>query len=72
MIRFRIHSPAGSAIYEMPYSEAPIATLGGLPADMLQDAELWIGGYDRTPKAKWVEAFVPALPKVETKKKGKR
>lgn len=69
MIRFRIHSPAGSAIYEMPYSEAPIAMLGGLPADMLQGARVFVGGFDPTPDAQWVTAFVP---KVEQKKKGKK
>lgn len=68
MIRFRIHSPSGSAIYEMPYSEAPIAMLGGLPADMLQGARLFVGGFDPTPDVQWVTAFVP---KVE-KKKGKK
>lgn len=69
MIRFRIHSPAGSAIYEMPYSEAPIATLGGLPADMLQGARLFVGGFDPTPDVEWVTAFVP---KAEQKKRGKK
>lgn len=69
MIRFRVHSPAGSAIYEMPYSEAPIATLGGLPADMLQGARLFVGGFDATPDVEWVTAFVP---KAEQKKRGKK
>lgn len=69
MIRFRVHSPAGSAIYEMPYSEAPIATLGGLPADMLQGARLFVGGFDLTPDVEWVTAFVP---KAEQKKRGKK
>ena len=69
MIRFRVHSPAGSAIYEMPYSEAPIATLGGLPADMLQGARLFVGGFDPTSDVEWVTAFVP---KAEQKKRGKK
>ncbi len=51
MIRFRVHSPECSVIYEMPYSEEPIAMLGNLPADMLQGARLFIGGFDPHPNA---------------------
>lgn len=71
MIRFRVHSPECSVIYEMPYSEEPIAMLGNLPADMLQGARMFIGGFDPHPNAQWVTAFVPPAPK-EPKRKGKK
>lgn len=58
MIRFRVRTPDTSARYEMPWTDAPVASLAGLPADMLDRATLYLQGYDPTPDAKWVGAFV--------------
>lgn len=71
MIRFRVHSPECSVIYEMPYSEEPIASLGNLPADMLQGARMFVQGFDPHPDAQWVTAYVPPATK-GPKRKGKK
>lgn len=51
MIRFRVRTPDTSARYEMPWTDAPVASLAGLPADMLDRATLYLQGYDPTPDA---------------------
>ena len=68
MIRFRVRTPDTSARYEMPRTDAPVAILAGLPADMLDRATLYLQGYDPTPDAKWVGAFVPPEETQEKKR----
>lgn len=58
-IRFTVRSPEGQATYEMPRSDRPVTMIPVVTADMLDGATLCIGGYDPTPQATWVTAFVP-------------
>lgn len=68
-IRLRVRSPEGSVVYEMPYSTKPVPMIPVVTADMLQGATLCVDGYDPTPGAVFVEAYVPPLPKPEPKRR---
>lgn len=72
-IRFRVVTPTHTALYTMPWSDAPVAALGGLPADMLQRAVLYLdGATGLPPEAVEVPATLPPAPAGNNNRKRKR
>lgn len=72
-IRFRVVTPTTTALYAMPWSDAPVAALGGLPADMLQGAVLYIDGATGLPPgAIEVPATLTPVPAGNNHRKRKR
>lgn len=49
-IRFRVVTPTHTAVYTMPWTDAPVAALGNLPADMLDRAVLRLGDATALPE----------------------
>jgi hypothetical protein len=48
-IRLTVVGPEYRADYVMPWTERPVEAFGGLPADMLDGATLFVGGATSLP-----------------------
>ena len=48
-IRLTVVGPEYRADYVMPWTERPVEAVGGLPADMLDGATLFVGGATSLP-----------------------